>query len=74
MPKSTWVGLFVFGQVAALLALGLATIGWSQSLMVGLIHQVGEGWALGPTSVIHRADGLTLLSNPGAMFRWMLPI
>ncbi len=45
----------------------------AEDLMLLLIHKVGEERALGKGSVIRLEDGGTLLTNPVAMIRWMMP-
>ena len=65
---------FVIAQAVVLLIAGLATLWWSGDLMGWLIYMVGYERALGAGSVIRQADGSTLLTNPGAMFVWLLPI
>jgi hypothetical protein len=55
--------------------LGAIVLIWgSQDAMLVLIHWIGEERALGPQSVIRNPDGSTLLTNPSAMARWMMPI
>jgi hypothetical protein len=69
-----FVGSFVFFQVVLLLAAGFLTAWYSGDLMTFLIHMVGEERALGRDSVIRRPDGSLLLTNPGAMALWTMPV
>jgi hypothetical protein len=71
--RSYAVASLFLGQAAILLVAGTVTLWYSQNLMIFLIHLVGEERALGPASVIRSPDGSTLLTNPGAMARWMTP-
>lgn len=65
--------MFILGQAVVLLAAGLATIWWSNDLMLWLIWLVGEEWALGAENVIHLENGAKLITNPAGMIRWMFP-
>ena len=67
------VGTVVVFQCGALLAAGILTFLYSQSLMTWLIHLVGEEWALGRDNVIRQPNGGLLLTNPGAMALWATP-
>ncbi|QDT15204.1 hypothetical protein [Alienimonas californiensis] len=62
------------GLAAAAFAAGAAVLWRSQTLMLGLIHWVGEERALGARNVVRRADGTVLLTNPGGMLLWSLPV
>jgi hypothetical protein len=64
------------GVIPGLMSLvgGLALLWGSQDAMLMLIHWVGEERALGTQNVIPQPDGGKLLTNPGAMFRWMVLI
>ena len=72
-PSAVLAGL-VCGQAVLLLTAGLATFWWSEDLMIWLIHRVGEDRALGAGNVVRQPGGGLLLTNPGAMVRWTLPI
>lgn len=73
MVRSWPFGAFVLSQALVLLAAGIATVVWSQDLMVWLIHLVGEERALGAGNVVYLEGGGKLLTNPSAMVRWMVP-
>jgi len=73
MARSVLLAAVVLAQAAVLLSAGLATLWWSQDLMGWLIWMVGEEYALGSENVRHLEGGAKLLTNPTAMFRWMLP-
>ena len=73
MVRSTVCTVFILSQIVVLLAAGVATLWWSQSLMFWLIHMVGEERALGSGNVIRLENGAKLLTNPSAMVRWMAP-
>ena len=66
----------LLGVIVGLLSLiGKAVLLWgSQDAMLVLIHWIGEERALGPRSVIRNPDGSTLLTNPGAMAKWVFLI
>lgn len=66
-------GVWVVGQAMVLLLAGLATLWWSSDLMRWLIWLVGEEYALGARNVIRLENGSTLLTNPSAMVRGMIP-
>jgi hypothetical protein len=66
--------VFVFFQATILISAGIATLWWSSELMRFLIYLVGEERALGAKNVIHLEGGRKLLTNPGAMFLWVLPL
>ncbi len=68
-----FVGAVIVFQSGMLLAAGILTYLYSQSLMTWLIHMVGEEWALGKDNVIRQPDGGMLLTNPGAMALWATP-
>ncbi len=74
MKKRRLATVLVLGQAVALLMAGGVTFWYSQELMLWLIHQVGEEQALGSGNVVHLDFGAKLLTNPGAMVFWMLPI
>lgn len=74
MRRSLLIAAIVLPQAAALLAAGVATLWWSEELMLWLIHMVGEEHALGAANVIHLENGGQLLTNPGAMMRWTIPV
>jgi hypothetical protein len=74
MLKTALFTVVVLGQAGALLVSGIATLWWSQDLMTLLIHLVGEERALGAQNVIKLEDGSTLLTNPGGMILWTMPI
>jgi hypothetical protein len=71
------MGLFwkIYRFIVAVIVLlgGLAVLWKSSSLMLWLIHEIGEERALGSQSVIHLEGGGKLLTNPGAMVCWTLP-
>ncbi|MFH5805667.1 hypothetical protein [Alienimonas sp. DA493] len=62
------------GLGASAFAAGAAVLWRIQDLMVALIHWVGEERALGARNVVRRADGTVLLTNPGGMLLWSLPV
>jgi hypothetical protein len=74
MVRSVCLALIVLVESAVLFLAGVAALWWSQDLMIWLIWKVGEEYALGPENVIRLENGGTLLTNPGAMFSWMIPI
>ncbi|SIO15644.1 hypothetical protein SAMN05444166_2742 [Singulisphaera sp. GP187] len=63
----------ILGSLVGLLSTigGLVLLWGSEDAMQVLIHWIGEERALGASFVIRQADGSTLLTNPGAMVRWM---
>jgi hypothetical protein len=73
MRKSFVLELFVAVQAAVLLVAGAATLWWAQDLMHWLIAMIGEERALGADNVVRLQNGGRLLTNPGAMVRWMVP-
>ena len=73
MRRTEILSALLVGQAAVLLAAGVLTIGWSQSLMFLLIRVLGEEWALGARNVMLLPDGSKALTNPMAMMRWTLP-
>jgi hypothetical protein len=73
MPRSVIFSVFVISEAVVLLAAGLATIWFSQDFMLWLLWMIGEEWALGAQNVVRLEGGSTLLTNPGAMIRWMMP-
>lgn len=62
------------GLGASLVFLAFVVWWWSDDLMLLLISKVGEVRALGADSVVHVEHGERLLTNPGAMMAWTLPI
>lgn len=72
--KSVLLGLIVLGQALALASAGFLMLWWSSDLMLWLIWKVGEERALGVGNVIRTEGGGALLTNPGAMVLWTLPI
>ena len=58
---------------AILLVAGCAVLWKADSLMLWLIWEIGEEWALGPDSVAQLEGGGKLLTNPGAMMLWTVP-
>ncbi len=71
--KTTILGIVELFQSLVLLLAGAATLWWSEDLMLLLISLVGEETALGAQNVIRLENGGKLLTNPGAMLRWMMP-
>ena len=62
-----------FLQSLSLISIGCLTLWKSESLMFWLISVVGEEWALGKDNVVRLESGDALLTNPGAMFGWVIP-
>jgi hypothetical protein len=60
-------------QAGILFITGLGVLWYSDSLMLWLIHLVGEEQALGAENVVQNNDGSRLLTNPGAMLLWTAP-
>lgn len=73
MIKTLLAGTLILGQALALFILGFVLFWWSNDLMLGLIHLVGEEKALGENNVIRTEKGEVLLTNPVGMLYWMLP-
>lgn len=76
VPRSLSVITALLGILAGLLSIagGAALLWGSQDAMTVLIHWIGEERALGPRSVVRQPDGSALLTNPGAMARWVFLI
>ena len=55
-------------------AAGVATFWKSDALLMWLIHAVGPEYALGKDNVVYLENGGVLLTNPGAMLLWSIPI
>jgi len=73
MFRPVIIAVIVFFQAAALLLAGIATLWWSNDLMLWLIWLVGEEYALGAENVVPVDGGGKLLTNPSAMIAWTTP-
>src|SRR5688572_9295722 len=73
LPRSLGLISSLLGFIAGLFSIigGVVLLWGSQDAMLVLIHWIGEERALGPRSVLRNPDGSTLLTNPGAMARWV---
>ena len=71
--KSKMISSICFLQSVSLIAVGCFTLWQSEALMIWFISIIGEEFALGNENVVRLDDGAKLLTNPGAMFRWIIP-
>jgi hypothetical protein len=72
-PRYTLALLGIATGIASVVG-AIMLIWGSEDAMLVVIHWLGEERALGPQNVIVQPNGSKLLTNPGAMARWVMLI